>query len=164
WAGGFCEQRATASAMRWGLAVLFVGGSVLTWCRERFVRLASQTGFAFAGQDFTVSGRIDLVIRPLTSLAGLTVFLLSAVAACLAAGRRLPAGGLLTAQAWLGLTPLLLLGVAPLAWWMIRPQTPLPGDYHLLGRWPGWLALALAFAASFLHGRRHAPTSQAGAM
>src|SRR5262249_30378543 len=64
----------------------------------------------------------------------------------------------------LGLAALLLLGLAPLTWWMLRPQTPLPDDYHLLGRWPGWLALVLVFAASFLHGRRHDSTSQVGAL
>jgi hypothetical protein len=77
WAGEFGEERASASALRWGLAVVFLAGSVALWNRERVAVLASDAGFAVG------SGGAETAVRLLLGLAGLCVFLLSAMAASL---------------------------------------------------------------------------------
>ncbi|HKI37414.1 MAG TPA: hypothetical protein VKA46_36505 [Gemmataceae bacterium] len=45
-AGSFAEDRATASALRWGLAIVFLAGSAALWLRAHLARLVPRVGIA----------------------------------------------------------------------------------------------------------------------
>jgi hypothetical protein len=143
------------------LAVLVVGlaGTAL---RERSAGFASAGGLVFAA---TVAGCYALGVVTAGGALGpaerMRLGVLAAAAAAgwavvwLAAGRRVPGGGLLTAQVVLGPALLTTMAVIPLGLLFAHPGRPLgPASARLGG--DGWAALVLAVAAAVWHAAKAA--------
>jgi hypothetical protein len=77
-AGAFAGDHAAASAVRWGLALCFIGGSSALWLREMFTRLAAPIGIQI---DRTVhlatAVRIVLIAGAAVPVLALTVVVAS---------------------------------------------------------------------------------------
>jgi hypothetical protein len=74
-AAGFAAEHATASALRWGLAVVFLAGSAALWLRTRLARLATAAGIALEREPPSVeSVRALLVVLAAGPVLVLTLF------------------------------------------------------------------------------------------
>jgi hypothetical protein len=96
-AGAFAGDRASASAIRWGLSICFVTGSSALWFREALVRFAGSNGIRF---DWTIPLAKSVRLVLLGGAAGPVLALTVVVAVLQIAGEPLggPAEGSLIAQ------------------------------------------------------------------
>jgi hypothetical protein len=83
WAGMHITDRATASALRWGMAGCFLAGSALVWIRQPLLRLAEKLHLASA----PVSGEVRALLG---AVAGVVVFLTAILTGLGFSGEKLP--------------------------------------------------------------------------
>jgi hypothetical protein len=87
-AGPFVAEHATASALRWGLAAVFLVASAALWLRTRFARLAARIGIALDAEPPSA----DLVRVILLALAAGPVLVLTLAVAMIGFAGERPAG------------------------------------------------------------------------